>query len=167
VLPEDAGHSNFNLRFALSPILEKGLFSSFPGADRVITLIEGQGLNLEFEDQTVNLNPHDSLYFDTGLMPIGEPVGGPVQVVNVMVRRDVWKIETCHVVTELDISCAHGEIIFLCALSENFSVSVGTGDKTIPRYDSLIITDKCTLKTMAQDRVLYAHIKPSKIRSNE
>jgi environmental stress-induced protein Ves len=163
LLPKGSGHFDFDLRFALTPIVEKGIFSSFPEADRVITLIEGEGLSLEFDDKIENLRLFDSLYFDTSLAPVGEPIGGSVRVINVMVRRAVWEINCCKVVAELQASCGQGEMILLCALSDDCSVLIDGVEKILLRYDSLIVTDKCTVKASSQSPILYAHIKPCKI----
>lgn len=162
MFPKGADHSSFDLRFALSPIIEKGVFSSFPGADRVITVIEGEGLNLEFEDKTVNLQSFESLSFDTGLAPIGDPIGGFVRVVNVMARRNVWKIERCEIMAEVDVSCEQGEIMFVFAINGDWLASTVETKTDLKQGGSLFISKRSSLKvnSLSGGQVLFAHLKP-------
>ena len=92
IWPPQASRDAFSIRISRAPITTTGAFSSFPGADRVITLIEGAGLSLAFAGTTEKLAPLEPFRFDTGLAPIGEPLGGPVRVFNVMADRADWRI---------------------------------------------------------------------------
>ncbi|QEN86272.1 HutD family protein [Labrys sp. KNU-23] len=89
--PPGASRDDFEVRISSAPIIEDGAFSSFPGAERVITLIEGEELELDFESSTHRLLPLAPFRFDTGLAPIGRPVKGPVRVFNVMASRKRWR----------------------------------------------------------------------------
>lgn len=90
LLPEGASRDGFDLRISRASISAQGLFSAFPGADRIITVIEGAGLRLDFGDRGVALGPLEPFAFDTGLTPDGLPLGQGVRVFNVMAARDVW-----------------------------------------------------------------------------
>ncbi|NGM47078.1 HutD family protein [Rhodobacter sp. SGA-6-6] len=90
LLPEGAGRAGFDLRISRARIDARGLFSAFPGADRIITVIEGAGLRLEFGDRSVTLDPLEPFGFDTGLTPDGIPLGQGVRVFNVMAAREAW-----------------------------------------------------------------------------
>lgn len=93
LLPEGASRDGFELRISRASIDARGLFSSFPGADRIITVIEGPGLRLDFGDSSVTLAPLKPFAFDTGLTPDGIPLGPGVRVFNVMAARDVWTLD--------------------------------------------------------------------------
>ncbi|MEF9605958.1 HutD family protein [Paracoccus sp. PXZ] len=90
--PPRGDRDAFSIRISRAPILTDGGFSAFAGADRVITLIEGAGLVLDFGSRSEHLAPLAPFRFDTGLAPVGRPVGGPVRVFNVMADRDAWTI---------------------------------------------------------------------------
>lgn len=92
LLPEGAGRERFDLRISRAVIDARGPFSAFPGADRIITVIEGAGLRLEFGDRSATLDPLQPFAFDTGLTPDGIPLGPGVRVFNVMAARDVWTL---------------------------------------------------------------------------
>ncbi|PRH85785.1 hypothetical protein C5L14_19725 [Labrys okinawensis] len=88
--PQGASREDFEVRISSAPIIEDGAFSSFPGAERVITLIEGEELELDFGRFRHRLLPFAPFRFDTGLAPTGRPVKGAVRVFNVMANRRRW-----------------------------------------------------------------------------
>lgn len=90
--PPDADRDNFQIRISRAPIKADGAFSGFAGADRIITLIEGRGLALDFDHGSHLLAPLQPYRFDSGLAPLGRPLGGPVRVFNVMATRRDWKL---------------------------------------------------------------------------
>lgn len=92
LLPEGASRDGFDLRISRAGIDARGVFSAFPGADRIITVIEGAGLRLDFGDRSATLGPLEPFAFDTGLTPDGIPLGQGVRVFNVMAARDVWTL---------------------------------------------------------------------------
>lgn len=100
LLPPDASRDAFELRVSRAIIATSGLFSAFPGVERTITVIEGEGLALEFDDHTVDLTTGQPHRFDSGLTPVGVPKGGTVRVVNVMAARDAWRLAPAEILTE-------------------------------------------------------------------
>ena len=161
--PEGTGHNNFSLRFALSPIVEEGVFSSFEGADRVITLIEGDGLNLRFDEKTEELKPFQSLKFDTGLTPTGVPVGGPVRVVNVMARRGSWEILDCKPVTHLHETCRKNELIFFFVITPDWHVQTNEQEIRLEPYACAIVSGENHIQanSAANGTGLYARLRQS------
>jgi len=72
-------------------------FSRFPGVERELVLLRGEGLQLRFEDAPpVELEPpHGRLRFDGARAPAGEPCGR-CEVFNVMWRRDDVSAQLWH-----------------------------------------------------------------------
>ncbi len=163
LLPEGADHSSFEVRFALSPILESGKFSSFPGSERIITVVDGIGLELAFEDKTNHLNLGDSLRFDTGLAPIGTPIDGAVRVLNVMARRSIWEIIECKIIDILDTQCQTGEIVLLFSLSEGCEISINQQTVALAKGHALFMQPKNNLDIKYNKKnMLFAHLKSSR-----
>ena len=97
LMPEDATRGAFDLRISSAPITAPGPFSAFCGVDRVITVIDGAGLELDFGSGVAQLAPLRPFRFDSGLTPIGRPRGGGVRVMNVMAARDRWHMAAVRV----------------------------------------------------------------------
>lgn len=93
LLPDGADRDAFDLRISRAAIVDDAPFSAFPGVDRIITVIEGDGLVLEFGDETVTLDRLAPFRFDSGRAPVGRPRGTAVRVLNVMAARGVWRLD--------------------------------------------------------------------------
>ncbi len=97
--PAGAGFDDFTWRVSIADVHASGPFSVFPGIDRVITLLDGDGMRLEFADGTVHALTEPLVPFafagDTQLH--AELLGAPSRDFNLMLRRD----------------CARGEIAVL------------------------------------------------------
>ena len=86
---EDGG-APWRWRLSIAEIDADALFSSFPGVDRELVLLSGNGLRLRFADGEVAdlLPPHDSLRFAGERGVTGELLDGPTTDFNLMWRRD-------------------------------------------------------------------------------
>lgn len=133
--PPEATRDAFSIRISRAPITCKGAFSSFPGADRVITLIEGNALSLVFEDEQQDLGPFAPFLFDTGRAPIGDPHAGPVRVFNVMADREDWQLSSA-IVAERDTGFS-ADLTVVFAL-EAQRIATATGHFDLAQQDTLI-----------------------------
>ncbi|MFC3716977.1 HutD family protein [Luteimonas soli] len=94
--PDPAG--DWAWRLSIAEIERDAPFSAFPGVDRELVLLRGNGLRLRFDDGESHLlePPHDRLRF-AGERPLtGELVDGPTHDFNLMWRRDAVTAELLH-----------------------------------------------------------------------
>ncbi|MBO1418391.1 HutD family protein [Streptomyces sp. FH025] len=86
--PSGAGLDGFDWRVSLADVATAGPFSSFPGVDRVITLVEGAGMALSVDgaEQLVDA-PFRPFAFPGDAATDCRLLGGPVVDFNVMTRR--------------------------------------------------------------------------------
>ncbi len=88
ICPSAAGLADFDWRISLADISVDGDFSAFVGVDRVLVLIEGEGMNLTVDGDAQPIEPFSPVHF------AGESVAsctlpyGPTRDLNVMYRRD-------------------------------------------------------------------------------
>ena len=77
-------------RLSIAEIEQDAPFSSFPGIERELVLLSGNGLRLRFDDGEVHElhPPHDRLRFAGERAVTGELLDGPTQDFNLMWRRD-------------------------------------------------------------------------------
>jgi environmental stress-induced protein Ves len=85
-------------RLSIAEIEEDAPFSAFPGVERELVLLSGNGLRLRFGDgRVVALQPpHERLRFAGEEDVRGELVDGPTQDFNLMWRRDAVEAELWH-----------------------------------------------------------------------
>jgi uncharacterized protein len=92
----DAGE--WDWRLSIAEIELDAPFSAFPGVDRELVLLHGNGLRLRFDDgETCLLEPpHGRLRFAGERAVVGELVDGTTHDFNLMWRRDAIAAELLH-----------------------------------------------------------------------
>lgn len=87
--PPGAEIDAFDWRVSIAHVAADGPFSLFPGIDRTIALLEGEGLTLDLPDgRAVTLEPSGAPFAFPGEWAVASRnVGGPTMDLNVMTRR--------------------------------------------------------------------------------
>ncbi|MFJ9408946.1 HutD family protein [Streptomyces sp. NPDC101393] len=85
--PAGAGPGDFDWRVSVAEVADSGPFSAFDGVDRIITLVDGDGMVLTVDGvaHTVT-DPYVPFAFPGGARTECALVGGPITDFNVMVR---------------------------------------------------------------------------------
>jgi environmental stress-induced protein Ves len=93
--PSGASLADFEWRASIAEVGSSGPFSVFAGVDRVLTVLDGTGLELRIEGQaTVKLDASATPFAFAGDAPCHAVlVNGPVRDFNVMVRRGLWSAQ--------------------------------------------------------------------------
>lgn len=94
-LPEQG---DWQLRLSIAEIEQDAAFSAFPGVERELVLLQGEGLRLRFADGRCEtlLPPYQRLRFAGEEDIAGELVDGVTQDFNLMWRRDALQAELLH-----------------------------------------------------------------------
>lgn len=89
---------DWQVRLSIAEIEQDAAFSSFPGIERELVLLRGEGLRLRFADGAVQtlLPPHDRVRFAGEAEIYGELVDGLTHDFNLMWRRDALDAELLH-----------------------------------------------------------------------
>ena len=93
--PPGAGLDDFNWRISMAGVTEDGAFSTFPGVDRILVLLSGDGLGLQIGDSDELLLTLDSApyTFSGNMATRARLLGRPVTDLNVMIRRNRCQAE--------------------------------------------------------------------------
>jgi uncharacterized protein len=95
-LPHPVDSERFLLRLSMAQVASDGPFSIFPGIDRTLLLLEGEGFRLTFPEQleVVLDQPLVPLYFSGEDTIHCQLLEGPCQDFNVMIDRDWGQAKT-------------------------------------------------------------------------
>jgi uncharacterized protein len=98
VIRSPAQNDQWSWRLSIAEIEKDGPFSEFPGVDRELILLSGEGMHLHFADGDSHtlLPPHGALRFAGEQALNAELIDGPTQDFNVMWRRDQYKVAVLH-----------------------------------------------------------------------
>ncbi len=92
--PPDAGLADFAWRVSVADVEQDGAFSVFPGVERTLVLLAGDGMRLTGAGAPLELHaPFEPVTFAGDAPIVCALVGGPVRDFNLMVRRDVLRGE--------------------------------------------------------------------------
>ncbi|MFT4266569.1 MAG: HutD family protein [Xenophilus sp.] len=114
--PVGAGFEAFDWRVSIASIASSGPFSVFMGVDRVITLLEGDGVQLQGPGVAHRLDAVLQPFAFSGDAPIDcTLLGGPSTDFNVMSRRGRVRAELRVLRGDTDLPAApHGLLLALC-----------------------------------------------------
>jgi environmental stress-induced protein Ves len=92
VSPVGASMDDFDWRVSMAHVGGDGAFSSFPGIDRTLSVLRGEGIELAFGDgETVRLDRSSAPFrFAADRAVEGKLLAGPIDDLNVMSRRGRW-----------------------------------------------------------------------------
>ncbi|KZS50691.1 HutD/Ves family protein [Rhizobium anhuiense] len=90
VSPENAGLAGFDWRVSMATVASDGPFSIFPGIDRTLAILDGNGMVLDIEGSTPVLltTASDPLAFQADIPVAARLQDGAITDLNVMTRRD-------------------------------------------------------------------------------
>lgn len=90
VSPEEAGLAGFDWRVSMATVAADGPFSIFPGIDRTLAILDGNGMVLDIEGMAPALLTvaSDPLAFPADIPVTAKLQDGAITDLNVMTRRD-------------------------------------------------------------------------------
>jgi environmental stress-induced protein Ves len=152
VWPEGAGLEDFGWRVSMARVEQDGPFSAFPGIDRTLTILDGEGLRLAVADR-------DSVVLDAAAEPFSFPadaptdstlVGGSVTDLNVMTRRGSFT----HSVRRLALSDAadirsNAETVLLLCHRGQVTLTGNSETVELAPLDCLILDGPAALRAEA------------------
>lgn len=141
--PRGDGAEGWDWRLSIAEIETDAPFSAFPGVDRELVLLDGQGLRLRFDDGEVRelLPPHDRLRFAGERTLQGELVDGPTRDFNLMWRRDAMDADLWHrpLVGSLAVFAEAGSTWALHALAGQATFDAATGLPPLQAGDTALL----------------------------
>lgn len=122
VHPEEAGLDAFAWRVSMARVEGDGPFSSFPGIDRNLTILDGDGIMLDVQGRVpLGLRATSApVEFPADVPTTARLLGGPITDLNVMVRRGQFRCEVHRIalIGKADFSTDAETTFLLCNRGE-------------------------------------------------
>lgn len=136
--PPGASLDAFDWRISMAHVGTDGPFSSFPGIDRTLSVLTGNGIVLAFGDgEAVRLDRMSAPYPFAADRPVeGQLSDGPIDDLNVMTRRGRWS----HEVQRLAPAGIHrldpgGDVLMLIAHGGGWQLRDATSSEALASGD--------------------------------
>ncbi|WP_371539407.1 HutD family protein [Streptomyces sp. NBC_00466] len=115
--PAGAGLDDFSWRVSLAEVGQGGPFSAFTGVDRVITLVEGPGMELTVDGAPHTIAaPNQPFAFPGDATTTCRLLGGPLVDFNVMTRRTEATAQVRVTHEGFSLAPRRGELVLVIAL---------------------------------------------------
>ncbi len=143
IAPDNSTLETFDWRISRARIDRSGPFSPFPGIDRTIVAIDGEGILLRFDNaEPVVLAPSDSPLFFPGEMHIeSEIIKGVVTDLNVMTRRNRFRHRLTVLANNrpIEVVARCGEIVAIFAAGRAV-VRILAGEIQLSDNDAILLS---------------------------
>lgn len=142
---DDRDSNDWEWRLSIAEIETDAPFSAFPGVERELVLLAGNGLRLRFDDGAVHelLPPHDKLRFAGERVVVGELIDGATRDFNLMWKRDRCSAQLWHrpLVGTMVMFVAPGEAwaVHVLAGQLRFADESGLGGMQVQVGDTAIL----------------------------
>ncbi len=125
--------NNFTWRLSSAEVTENGLFSNFPGCERYLTVIDGSGLKLQFENENKLIDQNSFLKFSGEDKVSSELVNGKIKDLNLIIKKDIHRIEFNILSKSMNKLSQGTSIVFV------MEGSVTVNDALAEKFDTVII----------------------------
>lgn len=152
-MPESA--DDWDWRLSIAEIEHDGPFSSFPGIERILVLLHGNGVRLRFDDGELRevVPPHGRVRFAGERALTGELIDGPTHDLNLMWRRDRVEADLWHrpLVGLMVLFVEPGEQWLVFLLSGRAHCTHGEDTVAMVMGDSLLLSADAARERFAID----------------
>jgi environmental stress-induced protein Ves len=156
IWPPTAALDAFDWRISIAEVAQGGPFSIFPGIDRVLTVIEGAGLELSVEGLPVALLDDRAPPFAfSGDAVCTATLGqGPIRDLNLMARRGAYVAQARRLEGPASIECTARTTVVLALTA----TEVG-GERLEP--DDAVILEQGARLSVGPGHLILAEIDPA------
>ncbi|MEY9843470.1 HutD family protein [Streptacidiphilus sp. MAP5-3] len=138
VASSPSGTGGFDWRVSLADVADGGPFSTFEGIDRVITIVQGEGMALTVDGvETIVSERFQPFHFSGDAKTDCRLLGGPLVDFNVMTRRGAVSATVTFVTEETALS---GTVLVVA-----FDGSATFGDIQLGPLDAALVTNSATV----------------------
>jgi environmental stress-induced protein Ves len=161
VFPASAGLDDFGWRVSMATVEAGGPFSIFPGVDRTLSVLEGEGMALDVEGRKpVTLTGASEPYsFPADVTTNAELVDGPIIDLNVMTRRASFrhKVVVNGVNGRMEVPRDAPEALLFCQ-SETLLVGMDGRREELRRFDAALLHGQSALTVEGNGRFLLIEL---------
>ena len=115
---------HWSWRIAIAPVVQDGTFSSLPGVDRQLVVVDGKGMVLDVDGQSMKCLPDQFVQFSGDATTFARLVDGPVVDLGLMtVRGSVsGTMNVAHPgdVVQCDVLVSNGQSVFEDAIGHRY-----------------------------------------------
>jgi len=116
---------NFIWRLSMASVVEDGVFSDFSGYERNLILIEGNGINLQHDDNKIDKlsNLLEVANFDGGCRTVGNLHAGAITDFNIMSHQEKCRVDVQTYQKLQTVELKSTDLCFVYSLSGEYELA--------------------------------------------
>jgi environmental stress-induced protein Ves len=140
--PAGASLEAFDWRVSMARVASDGPFSDFPGIDRTLAVVKGDGLVLTIgDDAPVTLSSDaDPVSFPGDTPTSARLTAGEITDLNVMTRRGHFRHRLLRITTSVSYEFAEDDIAIVLSLDGMATVNCGRDSATLAHGDAALVS---------------------------
>jgi len=142
VFPQGAGLDDFAWRISTAGVVEDGAFSIFPGIDRTLSVLRGEGIELHVakEEPAILVNDSAPFAFPADAQTHATLLSGPITDLNVMTRRGAFRHSVQRITLEGEsaLDCDAETTLLLCHTG-SLKLTVGADQVELSPLDAVLL----------------------------
>tara|TARA_R110000737_G_scaffold230262_2_gene243770 strand:- start:623 stop:1201 length:579 start_codon:yes stop_codon:yes gene_type:complete len=139
---------NFDWRLSMASVVEDGVFSNFTGYTRNLILIDGDGINLQHNDNKIDrlTTLLDIATFDGANKTVGNLHSSEITDFNIIARTSAFNSQVDCQKSAINYPLAPAELCFIYSLFNSVSLTINNGQEVInlPAQHLMKITELST-----------------------
>ena len=145
VHPQGASVDDFDWRISMASVANDGPFSVFPGIDRTLSVLEGDGFLLDVDGQVSTLTRDSAPFaFAADSRSAARLIGSAITDLNVMTRRDryihhVRRITGSDAAVTLETGTKGETVLIFCAEGK-FALKADEGIAHLGAHDTAVLS---------------------------
>lgn len=160
--PAGSSLEDFGWRVSIAEIVGDGPFSTFPGIDRTIAVIDGAGMDLDLDDKVHQLGKFTTYRFPGEAAITAHLLRGPTRDLNLMVRRGQFagRMEIFSSSADLDLPVRIAEKEALLVVGLDGQCQIGGEDVSPIGVEDVILRREAGVMTLRLNgTVAVIHIR--------
>jgi len=145
VISPDGTLNNFDWRLSMASVVEDGVFSNFAGYTRNLILIDGDGINLQHNDNKIDrlTTRLDIATFDGGNKTVGNLHSNEITDFNVIARTSAFDTKVSCQQSSKNLLLEQSDLCFIYSLFNDGKLTINDSQAVIilPAQHLMQITD--------------------------
>ncbi|WP_434777841.1 HutD/Ves family protein [Neisseria sp. Ec49-e6-T10] len=139
---------SFNWRISMAQVDQNGSFSDFSGYQRVISVLEGEGIHLAIDDQSEEkLYPFTAFAFDGASQTQCTLLKDPVTDFNLIYAPQKYRARCQWLnINEIQRFCSQAQTILIFSVCDSMTIKTNQFNETLGKHETLFMTQNESLK---------------------
>ena len=151
-ISENGSLDDFNWRLSIASVVEDGMFSDFSGHERHLILLEGEGIELNHDNQQVDLleKPLSVSSFKGASKTVGRLINGAIKDFNLMIKDEKYRVEVLTSIKQKEIEIDKVDLCFVYTHTGQALVYLNSDELKITNGQLIVMENEGRIRVVGE-----------------